>query len=164
MAGSIRNRHTLKQRDIRELFTRIRAQFPNLTFGEKTIVETGFLDDFQVFLVDDTIDFFSVDNTIFFTVQGIMKHHPDRYWVVVDIGAVGFIAKGADIMAPGIVDADVSIKEGDFVWVCDERHHKPLAVGRALISGEIMRTKKPGKAIKNIHYVGDRLWTLSTRQ
>jgi predicted ribosome-associated RNA-binding protein Tma20 len=31
----------------------------------------------------------------------------------------------------------------------------------ALITGEEMKGKKIGKAIKNIHFVGDRLWNLS---
>ena len=91
-----------------------------------------------------------------------MKYQPAEGRVVVDMGAVGFIVKGADIMAPGIVDADIQIKEGDFVWVCDEKHHKPLAVGKALMNGETMKVNQTGKAIKNIHYVGDMLWNLST--
>jgi PUA domain protein len=64
-------------------------------------------------------------------------------------------------MAPGITDADIGIQNDDLVWVCDERHKKPLAVGIAMMTGEEMKTKKPGKAIKILHYVGDRLWVLT---
>ena len=79
------------------------------------------------------------------------------------MGAVGFVTKGADIMAPGIIDADVNIQENDHVWICDEKHRKPLAVGIALMTGEEMKSKNTGKAIKNIHYVGDKLWNLSNK-
>jgi PUA domain protein len=77
------------------------------------------------------------------------------------MGAIGFITKGADVMAPGITDVDVSIQRDDLVWICDEKHRKPLAVGIALLTGEEMKTKKPGKAVKTLHYVGDRLWAVT---
>ena len=64
-------------------------------------------------------------------------------------------------MAPGIVDADPSILKDDYVWICDENNKKPLAIGIALMSGEQMKQSKEGKAIKNLHYVGDELWNLT---
>jgi len=80
------------------------------------------------------------------------------YW-----GAVPFVVKGADIMGPGIVDADKEINPGDFVWVRDVKNLRALAIGEALISGMEMLQKKPGKAIKSIHYVGDKLWKYDER-
>jgi len=77
------------------------------------------------------------------------------------MGAVGFIIKGADVMAPGIIDADNTIQKDDVVWICDEKHHKPLATGIALMNGEEMKSKKPGKAVKTLQYVGDRFWVLT---
>ena len=83
-------------------------------------------------------------------------------YVTVDKGAVKFVSNGADIMIPGIVEADAGIVEDDFVWIREETHHKPLAVGMAIIPGaEIMLKKSSGeggKAVKTIHYVGDRIW------
>jgi PUA domain protein len=77
------------------------------------------------------------------------------------MGAVVFITKGADVMAPGITDADPMIKKDDLVWICDEKHRKPLAIGIAIMTGEEMKTKKTGKAVKTLHFVGDRLWMLT---
>jgi PUA domain protein len=94
-------------------------------------------------------------------LQGIAKYQPKTHGVTIDMGAIGFITKGADVMAPGITDADPGIQKDDIVWVCDEKHHKTLAVGIALLTGEEMKLKQPGKAVKILHYVGDRLWTLS---
>ena len=62
-------------------------------------------------------------------------------------------------MCPGIIDADLEIQKGDLVIVVDEVHGKPLAIGRALISGDDMMSDK-GKAIKSMHYVGDRIWRM----
>ena len=55
--------------------------------------------------------------------------------VTVDKGAIRFVSNGADIMAPGIVDADSEIKEGDLVIIVEEAHRKPLAIGKALMKG-----------------------------
>jgi len=77
--------------------------------------------------------------------------------VVIDMGAVPHVAKGADVMGPGVVSADVEIKAGNAVAVVDERHGKPLAIGLALVPGTEMRAPK-GKVVKNIHYVGDEVW------
>ena len=105
--------------------------------------------------------FMVLEDDIVFTLRGLYKFQPKEYFVIVDMGAVGFVTKCADVMTPGIVDADECIQEHDYVWVCDEKHKKPLAVGMALITGEEMKGKKTCKAIKNIHFVGDRLWNLS---
>ena len=77
---------------------------------------------------------------------------------MVDMGAVKFVTNGADVMAPGIVDADLDIEDGNSVWICDQQHRKPLAVGSALMNGEDMKNKSSGKAVKIIHYIGDELW------
>lgn len=79
--------------------------------------------------------------------------------VVVDMGAVPHVVNGADVMGPGVVSADPEINEGEVVVVVDERHGKSLAIGRALVSGGEMKTPK-GKAVKNVHHVGDKIWPL----
>ena len=60
-------------------------------------------------------------------------------------------------MCPGITYADTDIKEGDLVVITDEMHDKAIAIGKAMIPGEKMVAKE-GKAIKCIHYAGDKLW------
>ena len=75
---------------------------------------------------------------------------------MVDSGAVRFVVNGADIMKPGIVSADPEIAVGDLVVIVEERHKKPLAVGRALVPGSEM--KGEGKAVKSMHHVGDSIW------
>jgi len=61
-------------------------------------------------------------------------------------------------MGPGIVASDTAIAVGDLVWIRDLQNRKPLAIGRALVSGEIMARKEKGKAVESVHHVGDKLW------
>jgi PUA-domain protein len=161
MAVKIKNRHRLKERDVKELIADLKTRFQGDFFDEKSAVEIGTVEEFTVIVVNDSIDFIMYNNKVVFTLQGLMKYQPKTNFVVVDMGAVVFIIKGADVMAPGITDVDLMIQKDDLVWICDEKHRKPLAVGVALMSGEEMKTKKPGKAVKTLHYVGDRLWTLT---
>jgi len=101
------------------------------------------------------------DGKIVFTLYGVNRFKPKENFVVVDMGAVKFVTNGADVMAPGIVDADEGIAEGDQVWVCDERNRKPLAVGIAVMTGERMVEEDKGKAVELVHYVGDVVWDFS---
>jgi len=74
------------------------------------------------------------------------------------MGAVPYVCKGADVMAPGVVNINGEFKENDLLLVVDERHGKPLALGIALFNAQAMKNVKHGKIVKNIHYVGDKLW------
>ena len=93
------------------------------------------------------------------TLDGVIKLQPKKNYVVIDMGAIKYVTNGADVMAPGIVDADIDIIKDQQVWICDERNHKPLAIGIALVNGSEMIQKNSGKSIKVIHYVGDELWS-----
>lgn len=83
--------------------------------------------------------------------------------VVVDMGAVKPLLRGADVMIPGIVEVKGFFNKGDPVVVVDEKYNKPLIVGKALIQSQDIVSKKlsKGKAIENIHRIGDKLWNLT---
>lgn len=123
---------------------------------EKTI-EIVKTEEQNFVFVDGEPLFFIVNGKPFPTVKGALSVNLNKRKVVVDKGAVKFVSKGADVMCPGIVYADPKIKKDDLVIVVEETHGKALAIGRALINGESMIAKK-GKAIKTIHYVGDKIW------
>ena len=57
-------------------------------------------------------------------------------------------------------DFGVEIEEGDLIWIRDQEHGKPLAIGWAMMSGDDMVAAPSGKAVKSIHHVGDELWEL----
>lgn len=78
--------------------------------------------------------------------------------VVVDMGAVPHVCNGANVMAPGIVRFEGEFKKGDFVFVVDEKYGKTIAIGEAAYDVDAAKKVTEGVVIKNIHFVGDRLW------
>jgi PUA-domain protein len=78
--------------------------------------------------------------------------------VVVDMGAVAHVVNGAQIMRPGIRQVRESFAKGDLVVIVDEKFNKAIALGLAEIDSESMKVLSKGKAILNLHYVGDELW------
>ncbi len=78
--------------------------------------------------------------------------------VVVDMGAIKFLIGGADVMRPGIVEIDETITKDEVIVIVDINNKKPIAVGMALLSGTEMKAATSGKVIKNIHFVGDKIW------
>ncbi len=102
------------------------------------------------------------DNITFPTLKGILRWNLEKRWCAVDRGAIPFLMNGADCMAAGIQIVDPDIKRGDLVWIRDEEHGKPIAIGWALIDSEKMDQATKGKAIRTIHWIGDDLWTIDT--
>ena len=96
----------------------------------------------------------------FLTVRGANEHPPAENVVTVDSGAISFVSDGADVMRPGIVEADDSIEAGDLVVISEENHGKVLAVGRARVEGTGMLGDE-GKVVDTIHHVGDDLYEFS---
>lgn len=90
----------------------------------------------------------------FLTVRGANLTDPSKHVVTVDAGAISFVSDGADIMRPGIVDADEDIEAGDLVVVVEETHGKALAIGEARVDGTDM-IGDSGKVVDSIHHVGD---------
>ena len=61
-------------------------------------------------------------------------------------------------LTPGEIRAAVLAAGYDLI--IEETHKKPIAIGTSLISGEEMIENSKGKAIENLHYVGDTIWDL----
>lgn len=152
----IGKRHHVRKDRVREM----EAELAPFCDGLKGTIELGEADDLEVVLQDGEPVAFHSDEGVVPTVKGLLKWGPERNRVTVDMGAVQFVYNGADIMAPGIVEADPDIEEGDVVFVDEEEHHKPLAVGVALMSGEEMESAAEGRAVKSLHHVGDEIWEL----
>jgi PUA domain protein len=160
MKGKIKNRHRLKKKEIRELLDELEKNWTCELFNEKNSVEVGDYQEEKIIFIDNQAHFLFHNHRVFFTIHGLNAYKPNERRVVIDMGAVGFVSKGADVMAPGIIDSDENILEGDQVWICDERHLKPIAIGIALSNGVEMKSSNKGKSIKVIHYVGDMIWNL----
>ncbi|SDY00604.1 RNA-binding protein [Halopenitus persicus] len=112
---------------------------------------------FDLVLVDGEPLVFYADEEPFVTVRGANETDPDSGVVTVDAGAISFVSNGADVMRPGIVEADPDIETGDLVAIAEETHGKVLAIGRALVDGEEM-VGEEGKVVESVHHVGDDLY------
>jgi len=122
-------------------------------------IETAMADDFPIVIVDSKVLLFQVGDIYFPTVRGVLELGLRKNVVMVDSGAVRFVVNGADIMCPGITSADPAIQPGDLVIIVEETHDKPLAIGTSLMQGAEMAANS-GKAVKSVHHVGDKLWSL----
>ncbi|HEY3419817.1 MAG TPA: RNA-binding protein [Methanomassiliicoccales archaeon] len=159
----IKKRGRLREKEIRSLSEEISSKVGMQVFTAKDTIDKAESSDFDVIFVNNEILALVISGKAFLTVKGVLKYDPPKSYVTVDMGAVPYVVKGADIMGPGIVDADKDIKPGDFVWVRDVKNKRALAIGEALVSGAEMLEKKSGKSIKNLHYVGDKLWKYDER-
>jgi PUA domain protein len=158
MCVRIKNKHRLKQKECRLLIERIHQQIDPQFKVDFSSIETGKIDEYEFIFLDGIPYFFQIDDQLFFTLKGLLTFHPTKRFVMVDMGAVKFVTNGADVMAPGIIDADPTIVKDDMVWICDENHKKPLAVGVALMSGAEMVESSKGKAVNLKHHIGDGIW------
>jgi len=128
------------------------------SFTEEDVVDLAEGPEYEVVYVNGKILAFKPDGKSFLTVRGLLKYSATKRFVTVDMGAVKFVYNGADVMGPGIVDADPTIVEGDLVWVRDVNNRRPLAVGSAMVAYDGMVRKDKGRAVASIHHVGDKLW------
>ena len=153
----VSSRHHLRSDGVRELTSAI-ADSLGVEIDADTF-ELVELDGspFDLVLVDDEPLACYVDDEPFVTVRGANALDPEGHVVTVDAGAVSFVSDGADVMRPGIVEADPGIEAGDLVVIAEETHGKVLAVGRALVPGEEM-VGDSGRVVESVHHVGDDLY------
>ena len=78
-------------------------------------------------------------------------------YVKVDMGAIKFVCKGANVMRPGITKFS-DFESGEIVCVIEESQNKFLAVGKAEMSSKEAGGSRNGEVIKNMHYISDDFW------
>jgi len=126
-------------------------------FKEKASFEVVESDLGDIFLVNGRPFIFKAGEEIFPTLvfEEFLAMAPK---IIVDMGAVPYVCKGANIMAPGIRRYEGEFEEGDIVLVLDEKHGKAIAIGQSLLSSENAKNAKQGSTVKNIHFVSDNIW------
>jgi len=113
--------------------------------NEKGVIITG--DGITAVKIGETILPF-LDNT------EVLEKFP---YVKVDMGAIKFVCKGANVMRPGITKFS-DFDNGEIVCVIEESQNKFLAVGKAEMSSKEVEDANRGEVIKNIHYISDDFW------
>lgn len=77
--------------------------------------------------------------------------------VTVDMGAVKFMCKGANLMRPGIKNFS-EFEKDKLVCIVEESQHKFLAVGKSMVSSSELENMEKGEVVKNLHYISDKFW------
>ncbi len=143
------------KREIRELNTKLEKLGAEIPKKANVAVQDN------MYFIDKRLSFFAFRDYILPTLK--LVYDDENIWnkmkkVTCDMGAVKFVVKGADLMRPGIVGFDAAISADEPVLIVDESHSKPISVGISLFSSKDYEEKDTGKAVKNLHYVGDSIW------
>ena len=90
----------------------------------------------------------------FLSETKILEKFPN---VEVDMGAVKFMCKGANLMRQGIKKF-TEFEKDKLVCIVEETHHKFLAVGKSVVSSAELENMEKGEVIQNLHYISDKFW------
>ena len=156
-------RYSLKTKEakliIRTVSERMKTNLEAI-LGTKPNIEVVEADFGQIFLIKGKPLLFKVGENVFPTLffNELSAQMPK---IVVDMGAVPYVCKGADVMAPGIVRIEGAFNKGDVVIVVDEKHGKALAIGESLHDSETARATKKGAVVQNRHFVSDMIWNFA---
>ena len=126
-------------------------EFPKM----KNVKVHQILDDAQI-ITGDGLKILKVneDYLPFLSEIKMLERFPT---VTVDMGAVKFMCKGANLMRPGIKKF-TEFEKDQIVCIVEESQHKFLAVGKSLVSSSELETMEKGEIINNMHYISDRFW------
>ena len=164
MGFKIRRRARLRRKEVADLVGRLSDEFGMTVPIDDVPIDEAEAGPQRLVLRGEEPIALVVGDGIVPTVRGLLAFPATKRAVTVDMGAVRFIYNGADVMAPGITEADPAIRERDIVWVRDEKNRQPLAVGRAIMDGPTMAREEKGKAIETLHHVGDEIWRLAEEE
>lgn len=156
-------RYALKSKKAKEILNKVSERLKvnvGALFGSNASVEIVEAVIGNIYLVNGKPLFFKVGERVLPTLlfQDFAVRAPK---VVVDMGAVPYVCKGADVMAPGIVRVEGEFDKGDLVLVVDEKHGKALALGESLYDSGNARSTKQGAVVKNFHFVSDKIWNFA---
>ncbi|MBI1662697.1 MAG: RNA-binding protein [Nitrosopumilus sp.] len=126
-------------------------EFPKI----KNLKVHQILDDAQI-ITGNGIKILKIDNEYlpFLSDTETLEKFPS---VTVDMGAVKFMCKGANLMRPGI-KSFTEFEKDKLVCIVEESQHKFLAVGKSIVSSSELEEMSKGEVLKNLHYISDKFW------
>ena len=126
-------------------------EFPKM----KNVRVHQILDDAQI-ITGEGLKILKIENDYlpFLSETIILEKFPN---VEVDMGAVKFMCKGANLMRPGIKKF-TEFEKDKLVCIVEETHHKFLAVGKSVVSSSELESMEKGEVIQNLHYISDKFW------
>ena len=163
----IKRRHELSSSKIKNLINTLETHYGSkiLTIVEQAEkIERLETDRGNAYAINDRVVFIEKGNLIIPTVKIVQEWHQciELPVVVVDMGAVPYVCRGAKIMRPGIITlSNPETKKGQIVQILDEKNRAVIAIGRLQMNGgDLLQTQK-GPVIENLTWVGDAYWELS---
>jgi PUA domain protein len=153
-------RFVLRGKETKIILRQIKEGFGVSLESAKVKVEVVKSGDLTMYLIDGSPVLMEKEGrllpTLFF--QKLLEDLPA---IVVDMGAIPAICRGADVMAPGIRRVEGDFEGGSFVKVVDEVHGKAIALGISLLSSKEIEGQRSGKVVEVFHFVGDKVWNLA---
>jgi PUA-domain protein len=158
-----KRRYSLKTKEAKQILTEgstnLRLDLETL-FGGKTNVEVVESDMGLIYLIGGKPLLFKSGDKILPTLH-FVEFIAKVPKIVVDMGAVPYVCKGATVMAPGIVRIEGNFGKGDLVVVVDMKFGKSLGLGETLMDSETAKATKKGPIVKTLHWVSDKIWDIT---
>ncbi|MGD6806013.1 MAG: DUF1947 domain-containing protein [Candidatus Bathyarchaeia archaeon] len=153
-------RYPLKTKEAKQILdeaaSKLKIDFEHL-FGAKANVEVIESDVGEIYLIEAKPLLYKSGDKVLPTLRfGEFTTKAPK--IVVDMGAVPYVCKGATVMAPGIVRVEGEFDAGDLVLVSDVKFGKSLAVAESMMDSATARATKKGPVVKTQHWVGDKIW------
>ena len=160
---NIKQRHFIQKSQIKELQEDILKhyddKFLNQIFPKKARVEIIQTDAGDtLYAINNVLKLWKSKEGYIPVLTLLLNKQVDLKKIVVDKGAIKYIANSADVMIRGVTKIDPSIKKGDVVVIVDENHDRALAIGKAMLDSKQMEDKNSGKVVKNLHTIQDSVW------
>ncbi|MFW9999118.1 MAG: DUF1947 domain-containing protein [Candidatus Hodarchaeota archaeon] len=159
----IKQRHFIRKSELKPLKDEILKQydekFVEQIFPQKSnveLIQTEAGD--TLYAINNVLKLFKSKDGYIPVLTLLLNNQVDLKTIVVDFGAIRYVANGADVMRPGITKIDPSILKGDIVAIIEETRNRALAVGKALFNAPEMELKSSGKVVKNLHTIQDSIW------
>jgi PUA-domain protein len=158
-----KRRYSLKTKEAKQILTEGSANLKldlETLFGGKTIVDVVESDVGLIYLIGGKPLLFKAGDKVLPTLH-FAEFVAKASKIVVDMGAVPYVCKGATVMAPGIVRIEGNFGKGDLVVVVDMKFGKSLGLGETLMDSEVAKATKKGPIVKTLHWVSDKIWDLT---
>jgi PUA-domain protein len=153
-------RYPLKAKEAKQILDdaskKLHLDLENL-FGVKANVEVVESDVGEIYLIEGKPLLYKAGEIVLPTLL-FNEFTSKAPKIVVDMGAIPYVCKGATVMAPGIVRVEGEFTAGDLVLIVDMKHGKALAVGESLFDAETAKNTKKGPVVKTLHFVSDKIW------
>ena len=137
------------------------------TVSEKWKIDVPKVKNLKVYEIDNEIQLITGEQIKILKIKdehlpflseiSILEKFP---FVQVDMGAVKFMCKGANLMRPGIKKFS-EFSKNDIVCIVEESQNKFLAVGKSEVDSSELENMDKGEVLKNLHYISDKAWEVS---